>query len=1078
MAETKPKGNEKKRKSLGSSKVPAVESKKKARKLERKAKRDEKKQRRVHRSGPRLPSSFQRELGIQSSRDRAETDDDDDEDEERVREDVFEYEEQIAEEESQKNRRFDPVDNYDYELPPDFEDEDVPSDDEERHLNMLHGITGMPPQAFKGGEKKKVVFSSVQGDVNDGKISIQDLLDPLHGKPGYSNLRKRIDQLEKKPMAVHPPLPKVEREKLERKVAYKHSSKDITKWEPLVKRNREAPTLYFDKDVDLGFSTVGAIASGFEPRTEFEKKMASLMCDPEVTEAHLKDGAKLLELNKLTSEDVKDRQHRLAKMRSLLFRHEMKAKHIKKIKSKTYHRILKRERLKAPSSNVEMDLEAAKEEARKQEFKRAEERMTLKHKNSSKWAKRILKRGLSVQDEGTRAAISEQLNQHALLTRKMNSMKDTSSSDDSSDDDHDETDSEDVSKLLNKAKEKTVKVLEEKDGIMKTGVLGLPFLQRSLKKKMEAADEEARLALQGYDSSLRQLDVNEVENVTSERTSGRKVFGTPGKQAQETNNQNQSYNRGDSNSEDDFDNIEHVHTGFEADKVLPESQIGQDSFHDDGDLRQGSVFKTFDDIVKDPGPKTTFEVAIFASDSWRKMKPEDMVNVNKEKQGTVKQTLLPDPNLKEVDMDQNSDSDADEEMMDGNLCFNGVPEYELPSRADLLAFATDDLKEQFEKDKLNILNEENPEPEKPVLLPGWGQWTNVQKKKGVPSWMLEEHEMAKRKREEALKKRKDAKLKHVIISEKTDKKAEKLLLKTLPFPFTSKEVYEQSIRMPIGPEFNPAISVRALNRPEVVKKPGVIIEPIKFEEVDPNENPDEPKRIIQNKNTPSVKKKSRKSKSSGDKAMLANEIASKLLVGIQAAERKEKAPSKGRKGKAKAECSSRTEIQQIPDEIGEGMKDIVPPVVVEDSRASAPQRSIDRGPSRKVSEKVKEVIDLSTDQEETITEVIAQELISTVVAQERPCVVIEDSVPIDIVEDCDLSRATEGQLCIAVDESAQIIAIVGSDLPMVTEKHILATKEQVRTADEQRKVVEESISLVSEEADLLIIEDEVEIVAG
>lgn len=46
-------------------------------------------------------------------------------------------------------------------------------------------------------------------------------------------------------------------------------------------------------------------------------------------------------------------------------------------------------------------------------------------------------------------------------------------------------------------------------------------------------------------------------------------------------------------------------------------------------------------------------------------------------------------------------------------------------------------------------------------------------------------------------------------------KAEKLLTKTLPFPYTSKEVYEQSIRMPIGPEYNPAITAGALNRPVV-----------------------------------------------------------------------------------------------------------------------------------------------------------------------------------------------------------------------------------------------------------------------
>lgn len=71
-------------------------------------------------------------------------------------------------------------------------------------------------------------------------------------------------------------------------------------------------------------------------------------------------------------EDVKDRQDRLAKMRNLLFRHEMKAKRVKKIKSKTYHRLMKKDKLKAAASEIEMDPEAAKELAKKQEFKRLE----------------------------------------------------------------------------------------------------------------------------------------------------------------------------------------------------------------------------------------------------------------------------------------------------------------------------------------------------------------------------------------------------------------------------------------------------------------------------------------------------------------------------------------------------------------------------------------------------------------------------------------------------------------------------------------------------------------------------------
>jgi len=105
--------------------------------------------------------------------------------------------------------------------------------------------------------------------------------------------------------------------------------------------------------------------------------------------------------------------------------------------------------------------------------------MTLRHKNQGKWAKRILERGLDKQDEGTRAAISEQLHMHNLLTRKMNSMKDSSSSDDSSYEDDDDFDSEDedgASKLLEKAKEKTIKLMDQEDEVPDSGVLSLPFM--------------------------------------------------------------------------------------------------------------------------------------------------------------------------------------------------------------------------------------------------------------------------------------------------------------------------------------------------------------------------------------------------------------------------------------------------------------------------------------------------------------------------------------------------------------------------------------------------------------------------
>lgn len=74
----------------------------------------------------------------------------------------------------------------------------------------------------------------------------------------------------------------------------------------------------------------------------------------------------------VSAEDVKERQARLAKMRNLLFRHELKSKRIKHIKSKTYRRLLKKDKLKVGSTDSEMNPELAKELAEKQEFKRAE----------------------------------------------------------------------------------------------------------------------------------------------------------------------------------------------------------------------------------------------------------------------------------------------------------------------------------------------------------------------------------------------------------------------------------------------------------------------------------------------------------------------------------------------------------------------------------------------------------------------------------------------------------------------------------------------------------------------------------
>lgn len=63
-------------------------------------------------------------------------------------------------------------------------------------------------------------------------------------------------------------------------------------------------------------------------------------------------------------------------------------------------------------------------------------------------------------------------------------------------------------------------------------------------------------------------------------------------------------------------------------------------------------------------------------------------------------------------------------------------------------------------------------------------------------------------RVEAIAKRKDAKLAAVIITERYDKKAAKYATPAVPFPFNSKDIYERSIRQPLGRDFNTDSSFR------------------------------------------------------------------------------------------------------------------------------------------------------------------------------------------------------------------------------------------------------------------------------
>lgn len=67
---------------------------------------------------------------------------------------------------------------------------------------------------------------------------------------------------------------------------------------------------------------------------------------------------------------------------------------------------------------------------------------------------------------------------------------------------------------------------------------------------------------------------------------------------------------------------------------------------------------------------------------------------------------------------------------------------------------------------------------------------------------------------------------NLVMIENKDERLQKHLVANLPFPFTSVDEYEKSIRCPIGSDFVPATANRVLTKPAVTTKSGTIIDPM------------------------------------------------------------------------------------------------------------------------------------------------------------------------------------------------------------------------------------------------------------
>jgi U3 small nucleolar RNA-associated protein 14 len=187
-----------------------------------------------------------------------------------------------------------------------------------------------------------------------------------------------------------------------------------------------------------------------------------------------------------------ERRAELATMRSLMFYKEQKQKKVAKIKSKTYRKIAKKALEKGQVELTMEELERldplkAQEERDKLEFERAKERMTLKHNNTGKWAKKMLGRHDGAGAESQKA-LMDQLRKGDELRKRIDGFE---SGDSEFEDTPDQNEKEELLKLQRQVDE---------DKVPDKGIFSMKFMQRGLETQKREAKEAIANAYKEFDN--------------------------------------------------------------------------------------------------------------------------------------------------------------------------------------------------------------------------------------------------------------------------------------------------------------------------------------------------------------------------------------------------------------------------------------------------------------------------------------------------------------------------------------------------------------------------------------------------
>ena len=694
------------------------------------------------------------------------------------------------------------------------EDDDDSDNDRSKLDALQNAISGF------AGDDSDDEDQAQQGSRRKTKLSLSDLGLAGVKDPQIKKSLKLMNKEEKaaktgssKKLAV--PLAKRQQDTLLRSVAYEKTSQTLERWIDTVKHNRRADHLVFPlaqnaHDKGLDNQELQPITSK-TTTTDLESTILAIMEESGLGPSAKAEGKDQdmadIDDSKLSQAELKEVQRQRRRERELHSREQVRAKRIKKIKSKAYRRIHRKELAREERKEHEALLEAgeidSEEDREAEDRRRALERVGAKHRES-KWAKLGKKAGRAVWDEDFRSGLTEMAQRKEDLRRRIEGRKNGSDDDGDSDSDGSADSGEGYEK------KRLLEQLAAADGYdddePKSALMKMAFMQRGEALRKKENDDLVDQIRRDLDSDNEGDDSDEAADI------GRRQFGM-GENAAKVKLPTRKAN---------------AKTGSAAEPVIFRSDVPS--------LQTKSV----------PAPDQAPVAPGGVAGAWSR--PEAKVQKSKKSpKGRVDELdlsnaamLATKPSKRTATAAKNGTLVAEADESDDEDAIHlpmAIRDQELIKRA----FAGEDVVGEFEREKAEIQKEED-DKEIDNTLPGWGTWAGD----GVSKRDLARHKGRFVTKVEGVKQkdRKDYKLKSVIINEKRVKKVcfagvavsgmmdrdanienlqnDQFLASSLPHPFESQQQYERSLRIPVGPEWTTKETYQDATKPRVIIKQGII----------------------------------------------------------------------------------------------------------------------------------------------------------------------------------------------------------------------------------------------------------------